>query len=269
MARQLSLFRAIPPPRSAQEPIEASPELVAPPRPAESDSSTLRARLHELLSGTLGSLTLTNNRTRILSARPRRDGTTLDVRIHHSFTTASDTTLRAVARFLQAEKGSARRRLALAEIRSHFATHPPTSPPRPSRRILRPVGQVLDLREVRDRLNAEYFEGRIEAHITWGHRTRSSRQRRGKTFSVRLGSYSDRDRLIRIHRCLDSADVPGFVVESVVYHEMLHADLPVEVRNGRRRLHTPEFRRRERLFRRFSEAESWLDEHLGTLASRC
>ena len=86
---------------------------------------------------------------------------------------------------------------------------------------------------------------------------------------MRLGTYSDHDRLIRIHRCLDSADVPAFVVESVVYHEMLHADLPVEIHNGRRRLHTPEFRRRERLFHRFTEAESWLDEHLGTLAARC
>lgn len=267
--RQLSLFRAFSPP--APEPIAppGPPEpVVSPPRPAESVASSLRARLTEAMAGELGSLTLTNNRTRILSARPRPDGKILDVRIHRSFADASDTTLRAVVRFLRAEKGSARRRRALAEIRRHFATHAPSSPPRPARRALQPVGRALDLREIRDDLNAEYFGGQIEASITWG-RAGASRRRRGKTFSVRLGSYSERDQLIRVHRCLDSADVPRFVVESVVHHEMLHADLPVEIHNGRRRLHTPEFRRRERLFRQFAEAEAWLEAHLGALASRC
>jgi hypothetical protein len=56
---------------------------------------------------------------------------------------------------------------------------------------------------------------------------------------------------------LDRRTVPRFFVEFIVYHEMLHADIGVETRNGRRRVHTWEFRRRERLFREYARAISW------------
>ncbi len=55
--------------------------------------------------------------------------------------------------------------------------------------------------------------------------------------------------------------VPRYVVESVVYHEVLHATLPPVMKNERRRIHTPEFRRRERLFPNYQRAERWIDRN--------
>lgn len=56
------------------------------------------------------------------------------------------------------------------------------------------------------------------------------------------GWFRDSDRSICINRILNSPDVPRFVVEFVVYHELLHADMP----NAG---HNPNFRERERRFR--------------------
>ncbi len=61
--------------------------------------------------------------------------------------------------------------------------------------------------------------------------------------------------------------MPRAVVESVVYHELLHAAIPpVEQPGQRRQIHPPEFRRREREFAHFDAAEDWLAENLGRLA---
>jgi hypothetical protein len=73
---------------------------------------------------------------------------------------------------------------------------------------------------------------------------------------------------VRIHPALDHPSVPRWLVESVVHHELLHADLDPVVSNGRRRLHTPEFRRREREFERHDDARRWIDRHLGALLRR-
>lgn len=228
-------------------------------------ATELRNRLRQLMPGRLGTITLTDNRSTIVSAREDGDGR-LAVRIQRCFAAAPDETLAAVATFLTSGKRSRARRGALAEIREYFAGHGPRPAIRRRRRIvLRPVGQVLDLRQVRDQLNVEHFGGELDVHITWG-RAPSRRRRRGRHgFSVRLGTYNDGDNVVRIHRCLDRADVPRYVVESVVYHEMLHAAVPPVVKNGRRHVHTPEFRRRERLFPSYQRAERWLDRNLKRL----
>ena len=230
------------------------------------------------MPGRLGSLVLTDNKRRIVSARPAGDGERLDVRIHRCFTTASDATLRSVADFLLSRRRSPRRRAALKAIREHFAAHAPRPAEAPRRSAtLRPVGSFFDLRELRDDLNRRYFGGALEVAITWGRASgtrrapaarRRRRRRRGRCgFSIQLGSYDEGRNLVRIHRCLDRAEVPRLVVESVIYHEMLHADLPPVVVNGRRRIHTPEFRRRERLYRHHDAAERWIEDNLERLSS--
>ena len=214
------------------------------------------------MPGRLGTVTLTDNRSTIVSARPA--GRRLDVRIHRCFAAAPGDTLAAVATFLTSAKHSRARRTALAAIRAYFERHRPAAPgPRRRRVVLRPIGQALDLREVRDDLNRRFFGGELDVRVTWGRAP--SRRRRRHRFSVRLGTYGHRDNVVRIHRCLDRPDVPRYVVESVVYHEMLHAALPPETRNGRRRIHTPEFRRRERLFPHYRRAERWLERNLKRL----
>ncbi len=283
-------------PRLAAGATPAPPATQGRPR-AETAYAELFRRLSRLTGGRLRTLSLTDNRRTILSVRPApatarpappapTSPAPIHLRIHHSFAGAPDPVLRAVAAFLASSKGSTSARQALAAIREHFHRHrvSPRDPrqaqcPRPGgvpiaekpRRLsLSPVGAVLDLREIAADLNQRYFGGRLKVRITWGKAAGESADpasncRRIRSASLQLGSYSYEDRLIRIHRVLDHPGVPRYVVESVVHHELLHADLPPVTRNGRRYFHTPEFRRRERHFRHFERADCWVRENLQLL----
>jgi len=59
--------------------------------------------------------------------------------------------------------------------------------------------------------------------------------------------------------------VPRYVVENVVFHEMLHQLIPSQYLNGRWSVHPPEFRRQERRFLYHQQAEQWQRQHLGRL----
>jgi hypothetical protein len=61
---------------------------------------------------------------------------------------------------------------------------------------------------------------------------------------------------------LDSPRVPRFVLEWIVFHEILHHVLPVERAGTRRRYHTEAFRAFERGFERYEEARAWEKENL-------
>ena len=82
---------------------------------------------------------------------------------------------------------------------------------------------------------------------------------------MQLGTYLPEERLIRIHPVLDQPWVPDFFVEAVVFHEMLHHDMPAVVQNGRRHYHTRAFRTRERSFEYHSAAQQWQKENLWRL----
>jgi hypothetical protein len=129
------------------------------------------------------------------------------------------------------------------------------------------VGVAVNLREIADDLNQRYFAGRLTAGITWGRGSGPSHpcRRRTRTSSLQLGSYSYEDNLIRLHRVLDQPGIPRYVLEAVVHHELLHADMPPVVRYGRRYFHTAEFRSRERSYRHLDKADRWIQEHLPEL----
>jgi hypothetical protein len=117
-------------------------------------------------------------------------------------------------------------------------------------------GEVFDLDELFDSLNFWYFGGRISRPtLTWSPR---------KSFHI-LGHHDSTHDTISISRSLDSRFVPRFVVEYVLFHEMLHIAHPAVHHNGRRYHHTPVFRRDERRFNRFHEAEDWIKENIGRL----
>lgn len=260
---QLELFGSLPlPDLRAPRPLPS----LQPADPGAPRFDLLR-RLNRLTGGRLRSLELTDNQRTILSVRAGRvsNRAPFELRIHHSFTEAPEEVLQAVAAFVESRRGSDRAREALAVIREHFSAHRTAA--RIRRLRLQPVGTALDLREVLSEMNERYFEGRLAVAISWGKSAAgvAGSCRRGRTSSLQLGSYSYEDRLIRIHRVLDDPEVPRYVVESVVHHEMLHADMPPEVRGGRRIFHSPEFRRRERLYRNFGRAERWIIEHLQDL----
>lgn len=228
----------------------------------------LQRALNRLTGGRLSSLILTDNRRTILSIKPgqRGDRFQLTLRIHRSFVGAPPDVLEAVAIFLESKKGSDRSREALSIIRQHFAAHRPEA--RARRAALRPEGVAYDLREIVKDLNQRYFDDRLSVGVTWGRSSGGAAhhcRRRRTTSSLQLGSYSYEDRLIRLHGVLDQPGIPRYVIEAVVFHELLHADMPPVMRKGRRCFHTPEFRRREREYRNLDKADRWIQEHLPDL----
>lgn len=120
-------------------------------------------------------------------------------------------------------------------------------------------GEHHDLLTIFHQLNREYFNGKLRGYqIRWGQRRRLRPQR-----YVVLGSIQEEDRVIRIHPLLDAPFVPVWFLEYVIYHEMLHAVVPDEIPSeGRRRVHTEEFNRRERAFRHYQRARRWEQENL-------
>lgn len=132
--------------------------------------------------------------------------------------------------------------------------------PKGKRQLHKAVGRVYNLRKIYRRLNGVYFGGKVKARVEWG-RARGQKARRSREF----GSYYYKECLIRVHPVLDQAWVPLCVIESVLYHEMCHQICPTEIINGRRHSHTKDFRRREREYVHYLEAEGWMQANLRQL----
>jgi hypothetical protein len=216
-------------------------------------SSRIATQLRETVR-----VAFTDNRRTMLSAR-RRAGK-LEVRLHHMFLDADDATLNAIGSYLGHSD-----RAASGRIDAFIAARRDTisdSKRRTTR--IRVEGEVHDLDAMMSEIVDRHFGGYSDARITWGRRVLGTgRGRRRK--SIQLGTYSADERLIRIHPVLDQEWVPGFYVQSVVFHELLHHDIGAVERDGRRCFHTPEFRRRERAFEWFARAQAWEQQHLTRL----
>lgn len=207
-------------------------------------------------------LKVTDNRSTMISVR--RGPGSFRLRLHRMFLTAGSSTLAALGRYVADNDGGASTELG-EFIEAHQELVPPRkAPSRPANVTLCTQGQHHDLRELFDRLNARYFGGTIDARIGWGRLPRKH-GRPYRHHSLKLGSYSVEDRLIRIHPTLDQAYVPAYFVEWIVYHEMLHQKHPIPVVGGRRQFHTPAFLAEERLFDEYERAQLWERRNLHRL----
>ncbi len=108
-----------------------------------------------------------------------------------------------------------------------------------------PRGRHHDLEEIFEELNTRFFHGLL-ARPALGWSRGASRQT--------LGYFDPAHNAIVISRVFDSLEFPRFLLEYVVYHEMLHLKYPAVYRSQRRCVHTPEFKQQERLFPRYDEA---------------
>lgn len=117
------------------------------------------------------------------------------------------------------------------------------------KRRLPAEGQFFDLIEIFEELNLKYFWG-LMARPELGWSLGSSR--------TLLGHYDTAHHAIVLNRTLDAPGVPRFVVEYVMYHEMLHLRYPEQSRGGRRCVHTAEFKSEERRFPEYVQAQMWL-----------
>src|SRR6187397_2267139 len=124
---------------------------------------------------------------------------------------------------------------------------------------LRHEGTHFDLRAIFDDLNQRHFRKRLRGYkVVWGRR-RKHRPREQFVF----GTIQEEDRVIRINPALDQPFVPAWFLRYILYHEMLHAVVPDEIRaNGQRCVHTEKFYERERKFPRYRSARRWEEENL-------
>lgn len=111
---------------------------------------------------------------------------------------------------------------------------------------LSPLGSTFNLDEIRHQLEETGFiKNSLDAYLTWtinGNRNR-------------MGCCSVIMKVISVSSVLDSPSIPSIVPAYVLYHEMLHLEMSSEhFFTG----HGPEFRRRERMFPKWNEAEFWL-----------
>ena len=118
------------------------------------------------------------------------------------------------------------------------------------------AGRHYSLGDIYRELNSAYFNNQIEiARIGWG--LRRSRKR--------MGHYDPAHHTITLSPVLDAPAVPVFVVQYIVYHEMLHAVFENSRTRGRKRHHHAEFRRAERAFPHFARATKFLGEYCSRL----
>jgi len=122
---------------------------------------------------------------------------------------------------------------------------------RKARRVaLTGPGQHRSLEESFRRVNEDYFHGQLEQpDLCWS----PVRARRI------LGSYQERNDRLIISQLFDTPKVPLFVLDYLMYHELLHKFLGIGRRNdGKRCMHGKEFREIEKQFRYFTEATHFL-----------
>ena len=208
------------------------------------DEQSLKDYLQTITSAPVF-LTLTRNTVSMLSIRERESG--ISIRLHRMFLNADSAVLEEIRAFIK------KRKQPLLKVREFILRNQTCLDGRKPRAVgINTRGRHYNLLEIFDVLNKEYFSGTVTAAITWGKRSprRAVRKRR-------LGSFHrDRD-IIRIHPVLDSSSVPRYFIEFVVYHEMLHAAGSVENCAGSQRVHSREFKKRERLFRDYEQALQW------------
>ena len=178
------------------------------------------------------------------------------VRLSDLLEGAPETVLRAIAHILLAkmyrrpiDRGQA------ARYRKYVASHDIVRKAHlvrqmRGRKLLRSArGHFYDLDTVFEDLNTHFFHGLMaRPRMSWSQ----SNTRRI------LGHYDPAHNAIIISRIFDHPAVPSFVLEYIVYHEMLHLKHPVRLRGSRRCVHSPEFQAEERLFPHIAEANAFL-----------
>jgi hypothetical protein len=110
-------------------------------------------------------------------------------------------------------------------------------------------GHHYHLEEIFDDLNRRFFHGLMgRPQLTWSREHARNR----------LGHYDPAHNAIVISRVFDHPQVPRYVVEYILYHEMLHLKHPVKLRGSRRCVHSREFVEEEKLFPELAHAKKFL-----------
>ncbi len=188
---------------------------------------------------------VTGNRVRLVSVRSAPPG--LEVRVSERILAQGERALEIVTGFVLDDPGG---RQAMRDLIEEL---PPPSPSRRRAPRLRPNGRTHDLQALLEAESMRAFGETTSVGVTWGTRRRMSRTQR----SIRLGSYTAEQNMIRIHPLLDQPAVPSWFVGFVLYHELLHHRLGMGEEPRARYRHPPAFRAAEKLHPRFSDSRAW------------
>jgi hypothetical protein len=113
-----------------------------------------------------------------------------------------------------------------------------------------PTGEAHDLAPMFSRLNRSYFAGRLRRpRLGWSR----------KDWRTQLGCFDPALDQIVLNRRLDRPGVPVFVVEYVLFHEMLHVKHPLRATRCHMQAHSREFLREEKKFPYHAHARHFLN----------
>jgi hypothetical protein len=208
----------------------------------------LKNQLESLL-GVCVDLKLNQNRKTVISVLEKRPGR-LRMSMHKIFLEAPQEILEAAARFIGSSRAKPCKLL-------HFYIHEKMKEHRAvSAKLRSPVesrGQYFDLQQEWDLINAQYFNGAVDLHVSWFGR--SDARYRG---SATVGQFDSNQNLIRVHRLLDEPSVPLYYLHFVLYHEALHKLYPPYLdARGVLQIHHREFKFHEKRFKDYHRALKW------------
>lgn len=197
-------------------------------------------------------LIINDNRSTMLSVKWEPDCT--KVSLHRFFVDAPDNIMNSLACYIRQEEktiSSSVRSFIEDNMRKLDYSH------LLEKMKLDTIGKIHNLTFFFDEINQEYFDNKIDLNITWfGRRKQKNRSQ------VTFGLFYEPLKLIKIHRLLDSPDVPDYMVSYVIYHEMLHYVCPSYFdERGKHRIHNKEFRERELKFRHYRIAQDWIEKN--------
>jgi hypothetical protein len=207
-------------------------------------------------------LRMNDNLHRMVSARP--DGRTIRISLHRMFLDGDERLFAALAQFVHKPTAAARAAVRdfINQNHERIASARQAGPVRAVRGSAR--GKRFHLAERAAVINQRHFAGRLEYRIIWGKSTTTGRHQR----HVTLGTWNPRQRIVRIHPMLDLPGVPAFMVDFVIYHEMVHIAVPSKAgQGGRMHHHSREFRAMEQRFPDYARAMRWEQRWIGRLIS--
>lgn len=110
-------------------------------------------------------------------------------------------------------------------------------------------GSFYDLDAIFEDLNLRFFGGmQARPRMSWSQ---------GRARNL-LGHYDPAHNAIVVSRIFDHPAVPGYAIDYIVYHEMLHLRHPVKLNGSRRCVHSADFRAEEKLFPQLEAARRFL-----------
>lgn len=112
-------------------------------------------------------------------------------------------------------------------------------------------GLYQNLQTIFERVNGRYFDNQLQMpQLSWST---------SLTYR-KYGHYQPSTDSLMLSVSLDDAKIPEYVLDFVMYHELLHKHLGFYSRNGRRISHHTEFRKHEIMFPQYEQAQIYLEK---------